>query len=132
MHSSVHVMKHEQKNPHVHTFYDHTKGGVDVADLISSHQYTCFKSPQWPVNALAFLLDTIQTNSKVLIAKSLKPDVLQIFEFTFLTALLYFIYSLFLQPYSIALKIVMVSKVLPCRKSKECFVPEVSIFPSEK
>ena len=83
MHSSVHVMKHEQKNPHVHTFYDHTKGGVDVADLISSHQYTCFKSPQWPVNALAFLLDTIQANSKVLIAKSLKPDVLQIFEFTF-------------------------------------------------
>ena len=30
------------------------KRGVDVVDLISSHQSTCFKSPRWPVNVLAF------------------------------------------------------------------------------
>ena len=83
MHSSVLVMKDEQKKPHVHTFYDHTKGGVDVVDFISSHQSTRFKSPRWPVNALAFFLDTIQTNSKVLLTKSSKPDVMSTFEFTF-------------------------------------------------
>ena len=58
-HSSVRVTKDKRKKPHVHTFYDHTKGGVDVVDLISSHQSARFKSPRWPVNALAFLLDTI-------------------------------------------------------------------------
>ena len=83
MHSSVSVTKDERKKPHVHTFYDHTKRGVDVVDLISSHQSKCFKPPRWPVNALAFLLDTIRTNSKVLLAESSKPDVMSTFEFTF-------------------------------------------------
>ena len=59
MHSIVRVTKDEQKKPHVHSFYNHTKGVVDIVDLISSHQSTRFKSPRWPVNALAFLLDTI-------------------------------------------------------------------------
>ena len=82
IHSSVLVTKGEGKKPHVHTFYDHTKGGVDVVDLISSHQSTRFKSSLWPVNALAVLLDTIRTNSKVLLAVSSKPDVMSTFEFT--------------------------------------------------
>ena len=43
MHSSVRVTKDERKKPHVHTFYEHTKEGVDVVDLISSHQSTPFK-----------------------------------------------------------------------------------------
>ena len=37
MHSSVRVTKDERRKPHVHTFYDHTKVGVDVVDLISSY-----------------------------------------------------------------------------------------------
>ena len=37
MHSSVCVTKDERKKPHVHTFYDYPKEGVDVVDLISSH-----------------------------------------------------------------------------------------------
>ena len=54
-----------------------------MVDLISSHQSKRFKSPRWPVNALAFLLDTIRTNSEVLLVKSSKPDVMPTFEFTF-------------------------------------------------
>ena len=83
MHSSVCVTKDEQKKPHVHTFYDHVKEGVDAVDLISSYQSTHFKSPRWPVNSLAFSLDSIRTNSNVLLAESSKPDVMSTFEFTF-------------------------------------------------
>ena len=83
MHSSVRVTKDKRKKPHVHTFYDLTKGDVDVVDLISSHQSTRFKSLRWPVNSLAVLLDTIWTNSKVLLVESSKPDVVPTFEFTF-------------------------------------------------
>ena len=46
IHSSVRVTKDESKKPHVHTLYDQTKEGVDVVDLISSHQSTRFKSPR--------------------------------------------------------------------------------------
>ena len=44
---SVCVMANEQQKPHVFTFYDRAKGGVDVVDLISSYQSACFKSPRW-------------------------------------------------------------------------------------
>ena len=54
-----------------------------MVDLISSHQSTRFKFPRWPVNTLAFLLDTIRTNSKVLLAESSKPDIMSTLEFTF-------------------------------------------------
>ena len=69
----------EWKKPRVHTFYDHTKQGVDVVCLISSHQSTHFKSPRWPMNGLPVLLDTLWTNSKVLLAESPKPDVMSKF-----------------------------------------------------
>ena len=46
MHSSVRVTKDDWKKSHVHMLYDQTKGGVDVVDLISSHQSTRFKSPR--------------------------------------------------------------------------------------
>ena len=38
LHSSVRVTKDEWKKPHVHTFYDHKKRGVDVVDLLFSLQ----------------------------------------------------------------------------------------------
>ena len=82
-HSSVFVTKDEWKKPHIHRFYDQTKEGVNMVDLISSHKSTHFKSPRWPADALAFLHDTNWTNSKVLLAESLKPNVMSTFEFTF-------------------------------------------------
>ena len=39
--------------------------------------------------------------------------------------------SFFFQPYSVALKIITVSTVLPCRKSKEYLVSQISIVLSE-
>ena len=45
MHSSVCGRKDERRKPHVHnTFHDHAKEGVDVVDLIYSHQSSYFKS----------------------------------------------------------------------------------------
>ena len=74
MHSSVCVTKDERKKPHVHTFYDHTKGGViDAVDLIFSHQSTRFKSPRWLVNVLYFCLTPFE---RVQLAEFSKPDAL--------------------------------------------------------
>ena len=37
MHDNVRVTKNKRRKPQVHTFCDHTKGGVDVVDFISSN-----------------------------------------------------------------------------------------------
>ena len=63
MHDNVRVPKDERRRPQVHTFYDHTKGSVDVVDLISSNCSTRVKSKQWPLNSLAFILNTARTNA---------------------------------------------------------------------
>ena len=40
MHTSVSVTKDQRVKPNIHTFYDHTKGEVDVVDHISTHNTT--------------------------------------------------------------------------------------------
>ena len=35
LHDEVRVTKDEQRKPDIHKLYDHTKGGIDVGDLIS-------------------------------------------------------------------------------------------------
>ena len=67
MHDEVKVTRDERMKPNVHCFYDHTKGGVDVVDLISSSLSTRIKCKRWPINCLAFLLDTVQTNAKTIL-----------------------------------------------------------------
>ena len=37
MHNNVRVTKNERRKPDVHVTYNHTKGGVDIVDLISTH-----------------------------------------------------------------------------------------------
>ena len=44
--------------------YDDTKGGVDVVDLLSTTHSIQIKSRRWPVNAVAFILDTCNLNAK--------------------------------------------------------------------
>ena len=44
MHDKVEVTKDETRKPQVHPVYDHTKGSVDVIDLISSHMSTRIKT----------------------------------------------------------------------------------------
>ena len=58
MHENVKVTKGQRKKPQVHTMYDHTKGVVDVVDLLSTIHSTRIKTKRWPLNSLAFILDT--------------------------------------------------------------------------
>ena len=83
MHTSVGVTKDQRVKPSVHTFYDHTKGWVDVVDLVSSHNTTKMKNRRWPINALAFVLDTVRTNAKTMLAESSNPATPSLFEFTY-------------------------------------------------
>ena len=55
MQDSVKVTNDQRKKPQIH---DHTKGGIDVVDLLSTSHSTRIKSKRWPINAFAFILDT--------------------------------------------------------------------------
>ena len=68
MHDKVKVTYDQRCKSHVLLMYDHTKGGVDVVDLISIHHSTRIKSKRWPLNAFAFILDTVRTNAKTILA----------------------------------------------------------------
>ena len=46
IHDSVKVTKAQRKKPRFHAMYDHTKGGVDVVDLLSTSHSTCIKCKQ--------------------------------------------------------------------------------------
>ena len=70
MHNNVRVTKDERRKPQVHTFYDHTKDSVDVVDLISRNCSTGVKSKRWPLNSLAFILDTTRTNANTILKES--------------------------------------------------------------
>ena len=80
MHDKVKVTNDQRKKPHEHVMYDHTKGGVDIVDLLSTNHSTRIKSRRWPLNALAFVLDTCRTNPKT----SLGDNNIKVtnFEFT--------------------------------------------------
>ena len=67
MHNEVKVTRDQRMKPNVHCFYDHTKGGIDVVDLISSSLSTRIKCKRWPINCLVILLDTVRTNAKTIL-----------------------------------------------------------------
>ena len=81
MHDSVKVTNDLRKKPQIHSMYNHTKGGVDVVDLLSTSHSTRIKSKRWPINAFAFNLDTCRTNAKTILQDNGKP--LSNFEFTY-------------------------------------------------
>ena len=66
MHDDVKVTNDQRGKPHVHVMYDHTKGGVDIVDLLSTSHSTRMKTKRWPLNGLAFVLDTCRTNAKTI------------------------------------------------------------------
>ena len=81
MHDYIRVTKGERRKPQVHTLYDHTKGGVDIVDLISSNCLTRINSKRWPLNSLAFILNTARTNAnRILKENNLKMST---HEFTY-------------------------------------------------
>ena len=66
MHRKALTTRDERKKPHVITFYDKIKGGVDVMDMMARINTTRFKSRRWTMNALAYVLDTVRTNVYVM------------------------------------------------------------------
>lgn len=81
MHEDVKVTNDQRKKPQIHTMYDHTKGGVDVVDLLASSHSTRIKSKRWPLNAFAFILDTCRSNAKTIMEDN--GIKLSNFEFTY-------------------------------------------------
>ena len=67
MHKSVKITRDSRKKPNVITLYDGTKSGVDVMDMISSNLSTRIQSRRWPLNALAFVLDTARSNAQTIL-----------------------------------------------------------------
>ena len=67
MHDKKKVKQSKCRKSQVHVMYDHTKGGVDVVDLLSTMHSTRTKCKRWPINTLAFLLDTARTNGKTIL-----------------------------------------------------------------
>ena len=59
LYDEVRVTKNERRKPDIHKLYDHTKGALDVADLISTSCTTKIKNKRWSINSLAFILDTV-------------------------------------------------------------------------
>ena len=62
MHRNALTTRDERNKSHVITFYDRTKGGVDVMDMMAGIHTTWFKSCRWTMNALAYVLDRVRTN----------------------------------------------------------------------
>ena len=67
MHKSVKITCYSRKKPDVITLYDCKKGGVDVMHMISSSLSTRIQSRRWPLNALAFVLDTARSNAQTIL-----------------------------------------------------------------
>ena len=66
MHKDIKISRDLRTKPQPIVFYDYTKGGVDIVDLLSSSLSTRIKSKRWTINALVFLLDTVRTNSRTI------------------------------------------------------------------
>ena len=67
MRDDVLVTKDERCKPDSLALYHHTKGGANVADLVSTNNTTRINHKRWPMNALAFVLDTVRTNAKTIL-----------------------------------------------------------------
>ena len=82
MHNQVKLSVDERKKPHALVFYDHTKGGVDVVDLISAKMSTRMKTRRWILNVFAFMLDAARTNAKNIVKENTSKKLLSTFQFT--------------------------------------------------
>ena len=81
-HNQVKLSVGERKKSHALVFYDHTKGGVDVVDLISAKMLTRMKTRRWTLNVFAFMLDTAHTNAKTIVKENTPTNPLSTFQFT--------------------------------------------------
>lgn len=56
----------ENQKPHIITFYNKTKGGVDVVDRMCSNYSVGRASNRWPLTMFFFLLDVVGINSHII------------------------------------------------------------------
>ena len=82
MHNQMKFRVDERRKPHALFFYDHTKGGVDVVDLISAKMSTRMKTRRWTLNVSAFMLDTARSNAKTIVKENTPTNSLSTFQFT--------------------------------------------------
>ena len=82
MHNQVKLSVGERKKRHALVFYNHTKGGVDVVDLISAKISTRMKTRRWTLNVFTFMLDTARTNAKTIVKENTPTKPLSTFQFT--------------------------------------------------
>ena len=83
MHDDIQVTKDERCKPDSLVLYDHTKGRVDVANLVLAHKTTRIKHKRWPINALAFVLDIVRINAKTILQESVSQIKMSSFNFTY-------------------------------------------------
>ena len=75
IHKNVGVTRDRRKKPDQNTLYDHTKGGVDIVDFISSKLSVHIKSKRWTINVLVFILDIVRTNAKTILRESTNSNL---------------------------------------------------------
>ena len=61
--------------------HDYTKGGMDVADLLSTSHSARIKCKRWPLNVFAFILDTCGSNTNTILQDN--RNKMSNFEFTY-------------------------------------------------
>ena len=81
MHRNVGVTRDRRKKPNMIVLYDHSKGSVDVFDLICLKLSVRINSKRLTTNSFAFNLDTVSTNAKTILRESANSN-LTTFKFT--------------------------------------------------
>lgn len=66
-----------QKKPEILTFYNMTKGGVDVVDQLCSNYSVGRACNRWPLTILYCMLDIAGINSQVIYESNQKEDILR-------------------------------------------------------
>ena len=83
MHDDVRVTKNERSKLYSLVLCNHTKGGVGVVDLVSTHNTTRMKHIRWSMNALAFVLDNVRTIAKTILQESVSKTKMSSFDFAY-------------------------------------------------
>ena len=74
MHDDVRCGRDKRKKPNTICFYDKTKGGADVVDMVIGKYTTKYKTRRWTMNVFAYALDTARTNTRT-VFKEIKHDI---------------------------------------------------------
>ena len=71
---SIDTTSAESKKPEIITFYNLTKGAIDVVDEMSAAYSTARISNRWPMVVFFSMLNTASINARVLLLSTDKPD----------------------------------------------------------